>query len=85
MMGCALLLASTLRLGFLADFISSPVLTRFKAGIAVVIIVDPRQRTANTLWLVALNPRVSDVIERAPLGKAQSLSRGPGVVVGHAE
>jgi hypothetical protein len=48
------------------------VLTGFKAGIAVVITVDPRQRTANTLWLVALNPRVSDVIERAPLGKVSS-------------
>jgi hypothetical protein len=48
------------------------VLTGFKTGIAVVITVDPRHRTANTLWLVALNPRVSDVIERAPLGKVSS-------------
>ena len=40
MAGGALLLAAILRLGFLADFISLPVLTGFKAGIAVVIIVD---------------------------------------------
>jgi SulP family sulfate permease len=40
MVGCVLLLASVLRLGFLADFISLPVLTGFKAGIAIVIVVD---------------------------------------------
>jgi sulfate permease, SulP family len=39
MVGCALLLAVVLRLGFLADFISAPVLTGFKAGIAIVIVV----------------------------------------------
>jgi high affinity sulfate transporter 1 len=40
MVGAVLLLAAVLRLGFLADFISAPVLTGFKAGIAIVIIVD---------------------------------------------
>jgi SulP family sulfate permease len=38
--GAVLLVAGVLRLGFLADFISAPVLTGFKAGIAIVIIVD---------------------------------------------
>ena len=38
--GALLILAGLLRLGFLADFISAPVLTGFKAGIAIVIIVD---------------------------------------------
>ena len=38
--GVFLLLASALRLGFLANFISDPVLTGFKAGIGLVIIVD---------------------------------------------
>jgi len=37
--GVFLLLASILRLGFLANFISLPVLTGFKAGIGVVIFV----------------------------------------------
>ncbi|MCB0023449.1 MAG: sulfate permease, partial [Caldilinea sp.] len=37
LVGSFLLLASLLRLGFLADFISQPVLTGFKAGIGVVI------------------------------------------------
>jgi len=38
--GCFLLLAGVLRLGFLANFVSDPVLTGFKAGIALVIVVD---------------------------------------------
>jgi high affinity sulfate transporter 1 len=40
MVGGVLILASVLRLGFVANFISEPVLVGFKAGIAVVIIVD---------------------------------------------
>jgi len=40
MVGLILVVASVLRLGFLANFISEPVLTGFKAGIAVVIVVD---------------------------------------------
>jgi len=39
LVGVFLLLASLLRLGFLANFISQPVLTGFKAGIGVVIFV----------------------------------------------
>jgi SulP family sulfate permease len=38
--GVILMLASLLRLGFVANFISSPVLTGFKAGIGFVIILD---------------------------------------------
>jgi high affinity sulfate transporter 1 len=38
--GAALLVASLLRLGFLAKFISEPVLVGFKAGICLVIVVD---------------------------------------------
>lgn len=38
--GITLLLAALLRLGFVANFISDPVLTGFKAGIAIVIVVD---------------------------------------------
>jgi len=38
--GVALVAASVLRLGFVANFISHPVLTGFKAGIGVVIVVD---------------------------------------------
>jgi SulP family sulfate permease len=40
MVGAILLLGAVLRLGFLANFISAPVLTGFKGGIAIVIVVD---------------------------------------------
>jgi sulfate permease, SulP family len=40
MTGLILLLARLLRLGFVANFISEPVLTGFKAGIGLVIVVD---------------------------------------------
>jgi high affinity sulfate transporter 1 len=40
MVGAMLLLARLLRLGFVANFISSPVLTGFKAGIGLVIVLD---------------------------------------------
>jgi high affinity sulfate transporter 1 len=40
LVGALLLLARLLRLGFVANFISSPVLTGFKAGIGLVIVLD---------------------------------------------
>jgi len=40
MVGALLAIASILRVGFLADFISEPVLSGFKAGIAIVIVLD---------------------------------------------
>lgn len=40
MTGIILMLASLLRLGFVANFISLPVLTGFKAGIGLVIVLD---------------------------------------------
>src|SRR5690349_9517957 len=40
LVGAALIAARLLRLGFVANFISSPVLTGFKAGIGLVIVLD---------------------------------------------
>jgi MFS superfamily sulfate permease-like transporter len=40
LVGAALVLACILRLGFVADFISEPVLVGFKAGIGLVIVGD---------------------------------------------
>ena len=40
LVGAMLILASLLRLGFVASFISTPVLTGFKAGIGLVIVLD---------------------------------------------
>src|SRR6185436_2173479 len=40
LVGAVLLLARLMRLGFVANFISAPVLTGFKAGIGLVIVLD---------------------------------------------
>jgi SulP family sulfate permease len=40
LVGVILLLAAVLRLGFVANFISTPVLTGFKAGIGLVVVLD---------------------------------------------
>jgi SulP family sulfate permease len=40
LVGSMLMLAAALRLGFVASFISTPVLTGFKAGIGLVIVLD---------------------------------------------
>ena len=40
LVGLLLILAAALRLGFVANFISAPVLTGFKAGIGLVIVLD---------------------------------------------
>ncbi len=40
LVGVMLMLAAVLRLGFVANFISTPVLTGFKAGIGLVIVLD---------------------------------------------
>jgi high affinity sulfate transporter 1 len=40
LVGAMLIIARLLRLGFVADFISAPVLTGFKAGIGLVIVLD---------------------------------------------
>src|SRR4029434_4900759 len=40
MVGAMLILARLMRLGFVANFISAPVLTGFKAGIGLVIVLD---------------------------------------------
>jgi MFS superfamily sulfate permease-like transporter len=40
LVGLLLILARLLRLGFVANFISTPVLTGFKAGIGLVIVLD---------------------------------------------
>jgi SulP family sulfate permease len=40
LVGAMLVLAAVLRLGFVANFISTPVLTGFKAGVGLVIVLD---------------------------------------------
>ncbi len=68
--GVFLLLASVLRLGFLANLVSVPVLTGFKAGIGVVIFVGQLGKVLGiSLWLVALNPEPLKIVQYSSLGK----------------
>ena len=48
LVGAMLLLARIARLGFVADFISAPVLTGFKAGIGLVIVLDQLPKLLGT-------------------------------------
>lgn len=48
MVGAILLLARLLRLGFVANFISAPVLTGFKTGIGLVIVLDQMPKLFGT-------------------------------------
>jgi len=50
MVGAVLALAAVLRLGFLANFISEPVLSGFKAGIGVVIVLDQVPKLLGVLF-----------------------------------
>jgi high affinity sulfate transporter 1 len=70
MVGAVLALAAVLRVGFLANFISEPVLAGFKAGIGVVIVLDQVPKllgvhfpkgsfVENQLALLASLPRTS--------------------------
>ncbi|WP_218567619.1 SulP family inorganic anion transporter [Pseudomonas sp. AOB-7] len=70
LVGALLMLAAALRLGFIANFISTPVLTGFKAGIGLVIVLDQIPKLlglhldkqgffADLLSLVSLLPQTS--------------------------
>jgi len=48
LVGVMLVLARLMRLGFVADFISAPVLTGFKAGIGLVIVLDQLPKLLGT-------------------------------------
>lgn len=67
MVGGFLVAASLLRLGFLASFISAPVLTGFKAGIGLVIIVDQLPKLFGFhIHKVGLLRDVLSIIEHLP-------------------
>jgi high affinity sulfate transporter 1 len=67
MVGGFLVAASLLRLGFLASFISAPVLTGFKAGIGMVIIVDQLPKLFGFhIHKVGLLRDVLSIIEHLP-------------------
>ena len=74
MVGVFLAAASVLRLGFLADFISAPVLAGFKAGIGVVIIVDQVPKLFGFhIHKVGLLRDISSIIGHLPETSAPTL------------
>lgn len=53
LVGAILVVASLLRLGFIANFISEPVLVGFKAGIALVIVLDQLPKLLASIFIRA--------------------------------
>jgi high affinity sulfate transporter 1 len=86
MVGCALMLAALLQLGFLADFISAPVLTGFKAGIAIVIVVGQIPRLLGVHFDTAgFLQNVTNILRHLPETSAATLVFGAallGLIVG---
>ena len=67
LVGAMLLAARLARLGFLADFISAPVLTGFKAGIGLVIVLDQIPKLLGThITKAGFFPDVLSVIQHLP-------------------
>jgi sulfate permease, SulP family len=75
--GLILVLAGLLRLGFIANFISEPVLIGFKAGIALVIVVDQLPKLLGIHF-----PKGSFVQNVLAIVRAIPDTSGPTVAVG---
>jgi len=67
LVGAILLLARLMRLGFVADFISAPVLTGFKAGIGLVIVLDQVPKLLGThITKQGFFPDLLSVLQQLP-------------------
>jgi MFS superfamily sulfate permease-like transporter len=97
LVGIMLILASVLRLGVVASFISEPVLTGFKAGIGLVIILDQIPKLLGIhfdkgSFLQNLLALIADIQKHKPSTSkgvylqrvALSSTMGPGVAVDRA-
>jgi sulfate permease, SulP family len=81
LVGGILIVASVLRLGFVASFISEPVLVGFKAGIGVVIIADQVPKILGVH--IARGSFLSNVlftIQSIPKGSAATLALGLSLI-----
>ena len=67
LVGAMLVLARVARLGFVADFISTPVLTGFKAGIGLVIVLDQIPKLLGThITKHGFFPDLLSVVQHVP-------------------
>ncbi|MDN3918852.1 SulP family inorganic anion transporter [Roseateles violae] len=75
MVGLLLMLARLLRLGFVANFISSPVLTGFKSGIGLVIVLDQLPKLLGIkIEKAGFFPDLLSVIQHLPDAKPLTLA-----------
>ena len=80
--GAMLVLASALRLGFVANFISDPVLTGFKSGIGLVIVVDQIPKLLGIhIDKVGFLRDCWSIIEHLPQTSLITLAMSVGIVV----
>ena len=82
LVAAALLIAGLLRLGFVANFISEPVLTGFKAGIGLVIVVDQIPKVLGLHFPKGSFLRnVAAIVERIPEASIPTLVVGVATIV----
>ena len=75
LVGAMLVLARLARLGFLADFISTPVLTGFKAGIGLVIVLDQIPKLLGThITKQGFFPDLLSVVQHIPEASLATLA-----------
>jgi SulP family sulfate permease len=83
MVGGALILASVLRLGFIANFISEPVLVGFKAGIGVVVIVDQTPKVLGIhVTKTSFVHDVASIVQGLPHASMPTLAMGVFTMAG---
>ena len=81
LVGAILVLASVLRLGFVANFISHPVLTGFKAGIGVVIVLDQIPKLIGThITKGSFSQNLVATIRSVPEAKLVTLIVGVSII-----
>jgi high affinity sulfate transporter 1 len=82
LVGAILILARLLRLGFIANFISDPVLTGFKAGIGLVIVLDQAPKLFGIHFAKAGWFRdVASLVRHLPETSMPTLAVGLGTLV----
>lgn len=82
MVGAMLILASVLRLGFIANFISDPVLAGFKAGIGLVIVLDQIPKLLGIhITKAGFLRDIAAIIQHLPHTSQITLALGAGLLI----
>jgi high affinity sulfate transporter 1 len=82
LVGAILVLASVLRLGFVANFISEPVLVGFKAGIGVVIVLDQVPKILGIHFAKgSFLHNISAIVKGAPEASVPTVAMGIAMIV----